>query len=174
MGWLTRSQGAVTAAMVVPLAGLLITALPLSGQAEAFGRWQQRPRSCVVEHGKAPTLRCQGVQLDQRSPEVLRLNVQAEGPARGELIQLTLVGVLVEGQQPMGCRNGACTLKHPLQLSLSTLSLVRFDGRGLAQSIPDASSVHGTCRIDPAALHCEAISTDQAGTPSWKVKAQLR
>ena len=174
MGGFLRRQGAVVAALVVPLAGLLITALPLPGQAEAFGRWQQRPRSCTVEHGTASALRCQGVQLDQRSPEVLRLSVQSEGPARGELIQLTLVGALGEGQQPMGCRNGACSLKQPLQLSLSTLSLVRFDGRGLAQSLPETKPVQGICRIDPAALHCEAIPAHQAGSPPWTLKAQLR
>ncbi len=174
MGGFLRRQVAVVAALVAPLAGLLITALPLPGQAEAFGRWQQRPRSCTVEHGAASALRCQGVQLDQRSPEVLRLSVQSEGPARGELIQLTLVGALGEGQQPMGCRNGACTLKQPLQLSLSTLSLARFDGRGLAQSIPETKPVRGTCRIDPAALQCEATDADQAGASPWTIKAQLR
>jgi hypothetical protein len=168
------SQGSLAAVLAVPLAGFLIAALPLPGKAEAFGRWQQRPRSCAVEHGTAQALRCQGVQLDQRSPEVLRLSVQAQGPAGGELIQLTLVGALLEGQQPMGCRNGACTLKQPLQFSLSTLSLARFDGRGLAQSIPDTRPVQGTCRVDPAALQCEATGTDEAGAPPWTIKAQLR
>jgi hypothetical protein len=74
----------------------------------------------------------------------------------------------------MGCRNGACTLKQPLQLSLSTLSLARFDGRGLAQSIPETKPVRGTCRIDPAALQCEATDADQAGASPWTIKAQLR
>ena len=174
MAGFLRSQGALAAALAAPLAGLLITVVPLPAQAEAFGRWQQRPRSCTVEHGGAPALRCQAVQLDQRSPEVLRLSVQAQGPARGELIQLTLVGALLEGQQPMGCSNGACTLKKSLQFSLSTLSLARFDGRGLAQSIPDTRPVQGLCRIDPAALQCEAIAADQAGAPPWTIKAQLR
>lgn len=174
MGGFLRSQGALAAALAAPLAGLLITVVPLPAEAEAFGRWQQRPRSCTVEHGAAPVLRCQAVQLDQRSPEVLRLSVQAQGPGRGDLIQFTLVGALAQGQQPMGCRNGACSLKQPLQLSLSTLSLVRFDGRGLAQSLPETKPVQGTCRIDPAALHCEAIAPDQAGSPPWTLKAQLR
>ena len=154
---------------------LAMAASPL-GAAEAFGRWQQRPRRCVVEQGVAPRLRCHELQLDQRSPQVLRLSVQADGPERGEVIQLTLVGSLAEGSAPMGCRDGACTLKQPLALSLISLSLVRFDGRGLAQSLPSTWTVRGGCRIDRSELRCEAENAElaEAGAPGWTIEAELR
>lgn len=163
---------------VRPLAAIALLVLMASptGAAEAFGRWQQRPRRCVVEQGVAPRLRCHELQLDQRSPQVLRLSVQADGPERGEVIQFTLVGALAEGSTPMSCRNGACSPTKPLELSLITLSLVRFNGRGLAQSIPSTRSVRGRCQIDRTALSCEAVDPDlaDAGAHPWTIEAELR
>jgi hypothetical protein len=162
---------------MMPVVVLLIPAYTMAGQAEAFGRWQQRPRSCVVEQGASPKLRCNAVQLDQRSPEIVRLSVQAEGVVRNEWIQITLVGALAEGQKPMVCRNGACTLSQPLLLNLSTFSLARFNERGLAQTLPDARSVQGTCRIDPVALQCQVLGADQGGAGAllqWSIEADLR
>ena len=176
MGWLTCSQP-VVAAVSMPLAVLLISAYPIAGHAEAFGRWQQRPKSCVVHQGTSSKFRCDGVQLDQRSPEIVRLSVQADGVVRNEWIQITLVGALPEGQKPMACRNGACTLSQPLLLNLSTFSLARFNERGLAQTLPEARSVQGTCRINPVALQCQLVGADQAGTGStvqWTIQADLR
>jgi hypothetical protein len=165
-----------SARLLAAIAALMGAPLPPGVSAEAFGRWQQRPASCVVEQGLAPRLRCHALQLDQRSPQVLRLSVQAEGPERGEVVQLTLVGSLAEGSAPMGCRNGACSLKQPLELSLISLSLVRFNGRGLAQSVPSTWSVRGSCQIDRTALRCEAVNSDlaEAGAPPWTIEAELR
>lgn len=171
MVWLMRSGCAAAAMALVGSGGQ-----PLWAQAEAFGRWQQRPSHCVVEHGSAPPIRCHGLQLDQRSAEVLRLSVQAEGVARGELVQFTLVGALVDGDAPMGCRQGACSLTRALNLSLSSISTARFDGRGLARTLPETLPVRGACRIDIALVHCEAISTGQvdAAGPAWTLRAELR
>ena len=149
---------------------------PSAAVEEAFGRWRYRPNSCVVEHGAAPRLRCQELQLDQRSPEVLRLSVQAEAKEPGALIRLTLVGALAEGSAPMDCRNGSCSLQRPLRFSLVSLSLVRFDGRGLVQALPRTWSVRGDCQIDTRDLRCEAANSDLAalGEPPWTIQAQLR
>ena len=144
--------------------------------ADAFGRWRTRPNSCVVEHGAAPRLRCQELQLDQRSPEVLRLSVQAEAKEPGVLIRLTLVGALAEGSEPMDCRNGSCSLKRELSISLVSFSLARFDGRGLVQGLPRTWSAQGSCEIDPSELRCEALNRAlaEAGEPPWTISAQLR
>jgi len=164
------------ARLLAAIAALACAASRPGVTAEAFGRWQQRPGSCVVEQGVAPRLRCHALQLDQRSSQVLRLSVQADGPERGEVVQLTLVGSLAEGSAPMECRNGACSLKQPLELTLITLSLVRFNGRGLAQSVPSTWSVRGRCQIDRTALRCEAVNSDlaEAGAPPWTIEAELR
>lgn len=169
------SQHLRRARLLAAIGALAVQASPLWA-ADAFGRWQQRPRRCEVEHGAAPRLRCHELQLDQRSPQVLRLSVQADGPQRGEVIQLTLVGSLAEGSAPMACRDGACTLKQPLALSLISLSLVRFDGRGLAQSLPSTWTVRGGCRIDRSELRCEAENAElaEAGAPGWTIEAELR
>ncbi len=162
---------------VLAAAGLLLGPWqPLAAEEEAFGRWRYRPNSCVVEHGAAPRLRCQELQLDQRSSDVLRLSLQADAKEPGASIRLTLVGALVEGSEPMGCRNGSCSLKRPLSFRLVSLSLARFDGRGLVQSLPRTWSVRGGCQIDPSDLRCEALNSDLAalGEPPWIIQAQLR
>lgn len=163
-------------AALVAAASLLLGPLRPSTAAEVFGRWRHRPNTCVVEHGGAPRLRCQELQLDQRSPEVLRLSVQAEAKEPGALIRLTLVGALAEGSEPMGCRNGSCSLQRPLSFSLVSLSLARFDERGLVQALPRTWSVRGDCRIDTSDLRCEAVNSDLAalGEPPWVIQAQLR
>jgi hypothetical protein len=161
---------------VLAVAALLASPAGPAPAADAFGRWRTRPNSCVVEHGAAPRLRCQELQLDQRSPEVLRLSVQAEANEPGVLIRLTLVGALAEGSEPMACRNGSCSLKRGLSISLVSFSLARFDGRGLVQGLPRTWSAQGSCQIDPSELRCEVLNVAlaEAGEPPWTISAQLR
>jgi hypothetical protein len=163
-------------AALLTASSLLVGSLQPVAAADAFGRWRYRPNSCVVQPGGAPRLRCQELQLDQRSPEVLRLSVQAEAKEPGILIRLTLVGALAEGSEPMGCRNGNCSLQRPLRFNLVSLSLARFDARGLAQTLPSTWSVRGGCRINISDLRCEAVNSDLAafGEPPWLIQAQLR
>ena len=144
-------------------------------QAETFGRWQQSSRRCEVQQPVGPVVLCRGVQLDQRDAQVLRLSLEGEGPARGELTQFTLVGALVQGSEPMACRNGSCRLSRPLQLQLVSLSIVRFDARGLAQTLPPTWPVQGSCRIDPAALSCTAsvVGSGDGALQTWVLEAEL-
>ena len=167
--------GVLRCSVLTAAALLAWTARPAPA-ADAFGRWRTRPNSCVVEHGAAPRLRCKEVQLDQRSPEVLRLSVQAEAKEPGALIRFTLVGALTEGSEPMACRNGSCSLKRGLSISLVSFSLARFDGRGLVQGLPRTWSAQGSCQIDPSELRCEALNAAlaEAGEPPWTISAQLR
>jgi hypothetical protein len=99
---------------------------------------------------------CRSVQLDQRSPLVMRLSLLAPGALRGGLQQLTLAGQLQEGSPPMRCRQGVCVPQGPLLLQLASISETQFDGRGLAQGVPRITAVQGQCRIDTAAIRCEA------------------
>jgi hypothetical protein len=166
------------------LAWLLVPALPLVllavfaqlAHAEAFGRWKERPRRCTIEQSPAGELRCQSIQIDQRNAQVLRLSAQAQAAERGEQIQLTLVGALAEASEPMSCRSGSCSLRQSMQLQLISLSLTRFDARGLALTLPGTWPVSGSCRIEPAAIHCDAIAdgTALADAIHWSLKAELR
>ncbi len=72
----------------------------------------------------------------------------------------------------MGCRDGACTLKQPLELSLISLSLVRFDGRGLAQSLPSTWTVRGGCRSIAlsSAVRLRTLSSRKPVLPAGRSK----
>ena len=146
------------------------TSLRAQGFGDSFGRWQQQPRSCQVAFKVGSKASCRSVQLDQRNPLVLRLSLLAPGPLPGGLQQLTLAGQLQEGSQPMRCRQGVCSLRGPLLLQLASVSETQFDGRGLAQGVPRITAVQGQCRIDPAAIRCEA-STERSGR--WTVALSL-
>ena len=158
------------------MAALLVAAaaapagLRAQGLAESFGRWQQQPRSCQLVFPLGGKASCRSVQLDQRSALVMRLSLLAPGALKGGLQQLTLAGQLQEGSQPMRCRQGVCTLQGPLLLQLASVSETQFDGRGLAQGVPRITAVQGQCRIDPAAIRCEA-STERSGR--WTVALSL-
>jgi hypothetical protein len=160
------------------LAWLLVPLVLLgsAARAESFGRWRERPRQCMIEQAPAGELSCQSIQIDQRNAQVLRLSAQANAPERGEQIQLTLVGALAEASEPMPCRSGSCSLRQPMQLQLISLSLTRFDARGLALTLPGTWPVSGSCRIEPAAIHCDAITDGTALTDAihWSLQAELR
>ena len=156
---------------------LIVAPLSAQAQTELFGRWQQPVHRCELAQQGAKPLPCQAMQLDQRNAEVVRLILQANGSERGELLQFTLVGALAEGSEPMACREGRCALRQALQVQLVTLSLARFDPRGLAKTLPTTWPVQGQCRIAPDALHCEAsaeAAESGANAAHWRVDAQLK
>lgn len=160
--------------LLIPL--MLLAPSPSRAQVELFGRWQAPLRRCQLEEQGARPAPCHRLQLDQRNAEVVRLIVEADGPQQGEQLHFTLVGALVDGSEPMACSGGSCRLRKPMELQLISLSLTRFDGRGLAQTLPITWPVQGRCRIDPAQLSCQAA--DRALNPGsrahlWTVNAAL-
>ena len=70
--------------------------------------------------------------------------------------QLSFVGQLQPGSEPMGCRQGVCKLSKPLTLLLSSVSQAAFDDRGLARGVPSGWPVTGQCRLQPERISCEA------------------
>jgi hypothetical protein len=143
-------------ALLLAAAAAAPTELRAQGLGESFGRWQQQPRSCQVVFPLGGKASCRSMQLDQRSPLVMRLSLLAPGALKGGLQQLTLAGQLQEGSPPMRCRQGVCEPQGPLQLQLASISETQFDGRGLAQGVPRITAVQGQCRIDSTAIRCEA------------------
>ena len=159
---------ALVAAVMSPGAGAV--ARPV---AQSFGRWQQRPRSCSILLPELKALGCRAVQLDQRNPEVLRLSLLVDGPGRAEQQLLTLVGQSGAVGEPMACRDGLCRLERLLVLQLSSASLARFDGRGLAQTLPHTWAIAGECRLEPARLSCAGAGAG-GSDDTWSLDAQLR
>lgn len=162
-------------------AWLLAPVLPLAllasrAQAESFGRWQERPRRCAIEQSPAEPLPCQSIQIDQRNAQVMRLSARARAAEPGEQIQLTLVGALDQASEPMACRSGSCALRQSMQLQLVSLSLARFDARGLALTLPSTWPVSGSCSIEPKAIACDASADGTAWVDAirWSLEAELR
>jgi len=153
------------------VAALLSGGSGAQGLGDGFGRWQGQPRSCRMQLASGVRLSCRMVQLDQRNPLVLRLSLMAGGPLKGGLQELTWAGQLLPASAPMRCRDGLCELSGPLQLRLASTSETQFDARGLAEGLPRVWPVTGECRIDPAAIRCEA---DSGRGERWMAQLTLR
>ena len=164
--------------MRTALPGLLLAALALpvpAGRArtadQLFGRWQDQPTHCSLQRQGTSPQTCRELQLDQRDQAVLRLTLWSPGSQRGGLRQVTLVGELPAGSEPMRCRNGECQLEKPLQLVLSGLSQAEFNSRGLVQGLPRTWPLQGSCQLSPALISCEA---QESSGSNLTLRAELR
>jgi hypothetical protein len=70
--------------------------------------------------------------------------------------QLTFVGELKPGSPAMRCSQARCMPQGGMQAQLSSVSETRFDGRGLAQGLPSAWPVNGTCLVEERQVRCQA------------------
>jgi hypothetical protein len=95
------------------------------------------------------------VLVDQRSAGVLRVSWPGRGGS-GQASVLTFVGLLSGVSEPMACRQAICGLSKPIELTLSTVSLSLFDARGVANGLPSAWPVNGSCRLEASRIRCEA------------------
>jgi hypothetical protein len=123
---------------------------------EALGRWGDRPAHCLRSWAGGRPGPCSSVVLDQRTAGVMRLLLVAPAPAPVAYTQLSFVGQLQPGSEPMACRQGVCRLNRPMALTLSSVSQAEFDGRGLARGLPSAWPVNGQCQVRPERIRCEA------------------
>jgi hypothetical protein len=142
------------------LAAVVLT-LPLSpawaqSRSEGFGQWQSRADQCRRNLADGPGAACMGVQLNQRLEGLLNVSFVARGQQKGAISQLTFVGELKPGSPAMACRNGRCSAKGPMQVVLSSVSETSFDGRGLAEGLPKAWPVNGTCVVEAQRFSCQA------------------
>lgn len=144
--------------VALPLLVLLAQVMPASaqGRPEQLGRWGERPSRCLRSWAGAKPGSCVSVMLDQRSAGVMRVVLMAPAEPPLAFNQLSFVGQLQQGSQPMSCRQGGCSLSQPIVLSLSSVSQAEFDPRGLARSLPSAWPVTGQCQLRPERISCEA------------------
>mgnify|MGYP006275808385 CR=1 FL=1 len=107
--------------------------------------------------------------MDQRSAGVIRVSWPGRGAA-GQASVLTFVGTLTSASQPMACRQAICSLRQPIDLTLSTVSQSLFDGRGVASGLPSAWPVNGRCRLEATRIRCEAKALSGE---TWTANAAL-
>lgn len=136
-------------------------ALPLNGAraqglSEGFGQWQSRSGDCRRNLAGAASAACMAVQLNQRMAGLLNVSFLARGEQKSAVSQLTFVGELKPGSSAMACRNGRCSPTGLMQLALSSVSETSFDARGLAEGLPKAWPVNGTCVVAAQRLSCQA------------------
>ena len=157
------------------LAGVLLGAVLLPPQAlgragqEGFCRWELRSDNC--KHSLAESVGaspCQVVQLEQRQEGLLNVKFIARGAEQGSMNQLTFVGELKPGSLAMRCSQARCTPQGTMQSQLSSVSEARFDGRGIAQGLPSAWPVNGTCLVEERQVRCQAKAFTGEG---WTAEA---
>lgn len=168
---LVRPAGLVLASTLLGALLLPPQALGRAGQ-EGFGRWELRSDYCNRSLAESlATSPCQVVQLDQRQEGLLNVNFIARGAEKGSMNQLTFVGELKPGSLAMRCSQARCTPQGTMQAQLSSVSETRFDGRGIAQGLPSAWPVNGTCLVEQGQVRCQAKAlsgeawTAEATTP---------
>ncbi|MCP9830628.1 hypothetical protein KBZ14_00455 [Synechococcus sp. HJ21-Hayes] len=168
---LVRPAGLALASMLLATQLLPPQALARGGQ-EGFGRWELRSDHCKRNLAESlATSPCQVVQLDQRQEGLLNVTFLARGAEKGAINQLTFVGELKPGSLAMRCAQARCTPQGSMQAQLSSVSETRFDGRGIAQGLPSAWPVNGTCLVEDRQVRCEAKAlsgeawTAEATTP---------
>ena len=152
---------------VTPLAlAVVTTPLPSGGFApdaraadpgDDFGRLRQSPSSCRANLAESPAMYCTSIQLEQHARGSLSIRFFLPETAAVSH-QLTFVGMLTPGSQPLQCRQGRCRLQGPIETEIASISESSFDGRGLATSLPKAWPVRGQCKVEQLQLSCEGTS----------------
>jgi hypothetical protein len=153
---LVKPAGLVLASMFLGALLLPPQALGRAGQ-EDFGRWELRSDHCKRSLAESLAISpCQVVQLVQRQEGLLNVNFIARGAEKGSINQLTFVGELKPGSPAMRCSQARCMPQGTMQAQLSSVSETRFDGRGIAQGLPSAWPVNGTCLVEARQVRCQA------------------
>ncbi len=177
----TRSLGSSLAWLL----GLVSLAAPLSpgssqglDRREDFGRWQIRPRHCLlvrtllVRTASNPPSRlgrsCRSVRLEQQLPGLLSLRLSQAGPDARLFDQvLTLAGVLKPGSRAMDCRDGRCQPHWPLTLGVSAMAERGFSPQPNLSQLPQARLAQGDCHLDADGAVCQVNDNDGL---AWEVE----
>ena len=166
--------------LALALAGALIWVCHQpTGLAGGFGRWQSRAHPCHFATSaprRTPASQprqCQLVRLEQNLEGLLSVRFLADGSDRQlGAEQLLFAGVLDSGQRPMRCNpDGRCSPRWPTRLVVANVATARFDGRGLATSVPQTMLARGHCELMRSQVRCKA--ENDAGE-SWSAQARLR
>ena len=150
---------------------------PRAAFSEGFGRWETALRRCQLlwaREGNKPAQQseCQDMRLDQSIEGMLRVRFINTAPAsRSASEEMVFVGLLHNQDRPMRCQQATCTPQWPMHLVLQSVTAQRFDGRGLAEHLPQVQLAQGRCLLEADQVQCEA-QVDRGHR--WRARAELR
>ncbi len=142
----------------LPLLLLASLLLPLAAsgaetQLDNVGKLAIVTKACSRNLDAQPPQGCARLMLDQIQSNLLAVRFIARGEHPDASNQLTFAG---NSKGALNCRFNRCSFNGPVELELSSLSEVIFDRNGVAEGLPKAWPVVGTCRIDASSVSCSA------------------
>ena len=153
-------------ALVIPL-GLAATT-GVSAR-DDFGRWQGGLQNCQIRQEGQNGWHCQRLEVVQTSDQVLSLRFVRSQDSQQDHRRLQLIGTVKEGEG-LDCNPNGCQLTPQLNLVVTGLSTMQFDGRGLARATPLGAVARGTCQWLNRQLRCR-FSAGAGG--AWTIQASL-
>jgi hypothetical protein len=154
------------ALVMIPL-GLVAT--PGVRARDDFGRWQTSLQDCQIRPEGQSGWTCQRLEVVQTSDQVLSLRFVHNQGSQQDHRRLQLIGTVKDGEG-LDCNTNGCKLTPQLNLVVTGLATMQFDGRGLARGTPQGSVARGTCQWLNRQLRCRFT----AGTgKAWTIQAYL-
>ncbi|MFM8525787.1 MAG: hypothetical protein ACKOCM_09230 [Cyanobacteriota bacterium] len=119
-----------------------------------FGRWRGGLQECRIQiEGQSGWL-CRQLVVVQTSDQVLSLRFLKNREDRQGNQQLQLIGTMPAGEG-LDCNPNGCSLTPRLQLMVTGLATMQFDGRGLARTTPTGAVAKGQCQWRQRQLRCQ-------------------
>ena len=123
------------------------------GRLDNVGKLAIVTKSCSRNLDGQPPQGCARLMLDQIQSNLLAVRFIARGEHPDASNQLTFAG---NSKGALNCHFNRCSFNGPVELELSSLSEVIFDRNGVAEGLPKAWPVVGSCRIDTGSVSCTA------------------
>ena len=125
-----------------------------------FGSITSTARQCSLARNGS-TRRCTAVELSQRGNAGLRIRFMGAGEQPGSSDWITFIARNRRGIRALSCSNGTCEQAvQAWSAEVISVSIARFDGRGLPISLPDTRSMDGECRIEKSMIQCDSRSSN--------------
>ena len=146
---------------IVPL--LLISLSMVAGTSsiadprQAIGRFETIASKCQYRLGSGSLQTCHVVQMDRKTATVTGVRFIGRGLVHGSSRHLTFVANAPDQTIPLRCISGSCTLNEKRWIAtVSSVAESKFDGRGIAEGLPQAWPVKGDCELSLKQLRCRA------------------
>ena len=95
--------------------------------------------------------------MDRKTATLTGVRFIGRGVVHGSSRHLTFVANAPDESIPLSCISGSCTLnKKRWTATVSSVAESKFDGRGVAEGLPQAWPVKGDCELSLKKLRCRA------------------
>ncbi|WP_036911219.1 MULTISPECIES: hypothetical protein [unclassified Prochlorococcus] len=150
--------------MRTPIFSLLLISLSMvagtssiADPLQAIGRFETITSKCKYRLGSGSLQTCHVVQMDRKTATVTGVRFIGRGVVHGSSRHLTFVANAPDQTIPLRCISGSCTLKGKRwTATVSSVAESKFDGRGVAEGLPQAWPVNGVCELSLKKLRCKA------------------